>query len=82
MPSHPVCISFNERTQEVSGRGPTMAGEAYRELGTTSEVTACQFCHRKRLHVTTVLEVHGDHGQIIGTAYACADCADNLTAVG
>jgi hypothetical protein len=51
------------------------SGMAYRKLGTTSQVSACTFCGRKNLNSTTVLEVHGDHGQVIGTAYACAVCA-------
>ncbi len=56
-----------------------MAGDAYRVLGTTDDVTACQFCGHKNLAVTTVLEVHGDHGQIIVTKYACAGCAAKVS---
>jgi hypothetical protein len=51
------------------------SGMAYRKLGTTSQVSACTFCGWKNLSSTTVLKAHRDHGQVIGTAYACAVCA-------
>jgi hypothetical protein len=70
------CLSFTSRAALGAS---VMTSEAYRKLGTTDKVTTCEFCGRENLSSTAVLEVHGDHGQIIGTRYACAACTAQAT---
>jgi hypothetical protein len=51
------------------------AVQLFREMGTTTDVTRCDFCRRDRLPETVVLLVHSVDGELLGYKHACDPCA-------